>query len=177
MSGKQAKTESSFFPRRHSDVGSDNAPFGNSLCESILMHSRHVVITKNRASRISIHNKVNVQALWRWLAVILWMGVIFALSATPSIATPLEPAFDFTLKKLAHITVYAILTILLFRALRLHITNKDHAVVTAALLTILYALSDEWHQTFVPGREGTLRDVGIDAIGAVGMSMWLRIKP
>ena len=123
---------------------------------------------------IMYDNKVIV---WRWLAVILWMGVIFALSATPSIATPLEPAYDFTLKKLAHITVYAILTILLFRALRLHITNKGHAVVTAALLAILYALSDEWHQTFVPGREGTLRDVGIDAVGAVGMSMWLRIKP
>jgi VanZ family protein len=104
------------------------------------------------------------------------MGAIFALSATPSIATPLEPVFDFTLKKLAHVTVYAILTVLLFRALQIHITHKGHAVLTAAVLAVLYAFSDEWHQTFVPGREGTLRDVGIDAIGAVGMSMWLRIK-
>ena len=122
-------------------------------------------------------NKVNVQAVWRWLAVILWMGMIFALSATPSIATPLEPLYDFTFKKVAHVTVYAILTVLLFRALRLHITHKGHALLIAALVAVLYAFSDEWHQTFVPGREGTLRDVGIDAIGAVGMSMWLRIKP
>jgi VanZ family protein len=139
------------------------------------MDSPGVLIGKKRASGVVIQ-KVSLQVAWRWLAVILWMAMIFALSATPSIATPLEPVYDFTFKKLAHITVYAILTILLFRALRLHITNKGHAVVIAVLLAILYALSDEWHQTFVPGREGTLRDVGIDAIGAVGMYMWLRIK-
>jgi VanZ family protein len=126
---------------------------------------------------MDIHRRMNVQAVWRWSAVILWMGAIFALSATPSIATPLDPLYDFTFKKLAHMIVYATLTVFLFRALRLHITRKGHALLTAALVAISYAFSDEWHQTFVPGREGTLRDVGIDAIGAVGMSMWLGIKP
>ena len=141
------------------------------------MDSPYVLKEKSGCQRIAIYQKVNGQAVWRWSAVILWMGVIFAVSATPSIATPLEPIYDFTLKKLAHVTVYAILTVLLFRALRLHITHKGRALLMAALVAILYAVSDEWHQTFVPGREGTLRDVGIDAIGAVGMSMWLRIKP
>jgi VanZ family protein len=140
------------------------------------MDSPHVLIGKKRVSGLAIHDKVNVQAVWRWSAVILWMGAIFALSATPSIATPLEPVYDFTFKKVAHVTVYAILTALLFRALRLHITHKGPALVTAMLVAILYAFSDEWHQTFVPGREGTVNDVGIDAIGTIGMSMWLRIK-
>ena len=122
------------------------------------------------------HRKVNVLAVWRWLSVIMWMGAIFVVSDIPSIATRLEPVYDFTFKKLAHVTVYAVLTVLLFSALRLHIRHKGHALVTATLLAILYAFSDEWHQTFVPGREGTLRDVGIDALGAIGMSMWLGIK-
>ena len=74
------------------------------------MDSPDVLIGKKRVSRIAIHTKVNAQAVWRWSAVILWMGAIFALSATPSIATPLEPVYDFTFKKLAHVTVYAILT-------------------------------------------------------------------
>jgi VanZ family protein len=51
--------------------------------------------------------------LWRWSSVILWMGLIFALSSIPSIETLLEPTSDFTVKKLAHVTVYGILTILL----------------------------------------------------------------
>jgi VanZ family protein len=104
------------------------------------------------------------------------MGVIFALSAIPSIATPLEPGYDFTFKKLTHVTEYGILTALLLSAVRLHIGHKSHALLTAALIAVLYACSDEWHQTFVPGREGTLRDVAIHAIGALGASLWLRTK-
>ena len=111
--------------------------------------------------------------LWRWSTVILWMGLIFALSSISSIETRLEPTYDFTLKKLAHVTVYGILTIFLFRALQIHIKRKGYALLTTVLVTVLYACSDEWHQTFVPGREGTLRDVVIDAVGAASMSIWL----
>jgi VanZ family protein len=140
------------------------------------MHSPHVLIGKKRVSPVAIHKKVNVQAVWRWSAAILWMGAIFALSATPSIATPLEPVYDFTFKKLAHVTEYGILTILLASAVEIHIRHKGYALLTTALVAILYAFSDEWHQTFVPGREGTLRDVAIDALGVVGMSIWLKSK-
>ena len=142
----------------------------------IVMDSPDVLIKENRAAGTAIHRTVNGQVVWRWLAVFLWMGMIFVLSATPSIATPLEPLYDFTFKKLGHITVYGILTVLLFRALRLHIRNKGRALVVATIVAILYACSDEWHQTFVPGREGTFRDVAIDAVGTLGMSVWLRIK-
>jgi len=79
------------------------------------------------------------------------MGAIFALSATPSIATPFEPVYDFTFKKIVHVTVYGILTALLFNALRIHIRHRGYALLTAAVVAILYAFSDEWHQTFVPG--------------------------
>jgi VanZ family protein len=101
------------------------------------------------------------------------MGVIFALSATPSLASPLAPFSDFILRKLAHVAEYGILTALLWRALRTHLVTT-HAVQIAALVAALYAVSDEWHQTFVPGREGSLRDVAVDALGIAGVSVWLR---
>ena len=107
----------------------------------------------------------------------LWMGAIFAVSSIPTIATPFDAGYDFTFKQLAHVTEYGILTVLLFSALRVHITHKGHALLTAVLVAVLYACSDEWHQTFVPGREGRLRDVGIDAVGAVVASVWLKGKP
>jgi len=104
------------------------------------------------------------------------MGAIFAVSDIPSIATPFEPAYDFSFKKLAHVTVYGILTELLFSAVRIHIRHKGYALLIAAFVAFLYACSDEWHQTLVPGREGTLRDIVIDAAGAVGASIWIRTR-
>src|SRR5919108_2331710 len=101
--------------------------------------------------------KIVVQAVLRWSAVILWMAVIFVLSDIPSLASPFEPFYDFVLRKLAHMGVYAVLTVLLFHALRRHTDSKKQAWLLAALLAGIYALSDEWHQTFVPGRQGSLR--------------------
>jgi VanZ family protein len=106
-----------------------------------------------------------VNALVQWCAVVLWMGVIFALSAIPSLASPLAPVYDFMLRKLAHMALYAVLTVLLFRALRTHMASKTHALLLAVLVAGVYACSDEWHQTVVPGRVGSLRDVGIDTLG------------
>jgi len=111
-----------------------------------------------------------VKAATRWSAVVLWMAMIFFASSLSSTATPFEPLFDFSIKKMAHLAVYGILTTLLFRALRVHVAQKTPALLTAALIATLYAFSDEWHQTFVPGREGTLRDVGIDALGVLAAS-------
>jgi VanZ family protein len=96
------------------------------------------------------------------------MGLIFALSATPSFASPFEPIYDFILRKLAHVTVYAVLTLLMHGALRQHMVRSTHTWLLALLIAMLYACSDEWHQTFVPGREGTVRDVVIDSVGIIG---------
>jgi VanZ family protein len=106
--------------------------------------------------------------LVRWLLVVCWMGLIFALSATPSLASPFEPIYDFILRKLAHVTVYAVLTFLVHGALRQHMVRPTHTWLLALLIATLYACSDEWHQTFVPGREGTGRDVVIDSVGILG---------
>ena len=103
----------------------------------------------------------------RWVAVLLWMGGIFVLSSLPSLHSPFGHFYDFMLRKLAHIGVYAGLTALLFLALQQHTGGTRRAWVLAVLLAAAYALTDEWHQTFVSGRQGSFRDVGIDMLGVV----------
>jgi VanZ family protein len=104
-----------------------------------------------------------------WLPPVLWMGVIFILSAQPSLPEYPDTLLDLILKKSAHIMEYGLLAFLLWRALspgRWGALSRS-ALVTAFLVSVLYALSDEYHQTFVPGRHGRLMDVGIDAVGAL----------
>jgi VanZ like family len=98
-----------------------------------------------------------VRLLGTWAPVIGWAAVIFVLSSIPSLGTGLG-TWDLVLRKLAHVTEYAILAFLLRRAL---------AVPAAFAVGLAYAISDEFHQTFVRGREGRPRDVAIDAVGIV----------
>ena len=48
------------------------------------------------------------RVLVRWLLVVCWLGVLFALSAPPSFASPFAPIDDFIVRKLGHVTVYAV---------------------------------------------------------------------
>jgi VanZ family protein len=140
----------------------------------IMGSSRQIVFAKDTV--VLRDGNLNFRVALRWLAVILWMGMIFALSAIPSLASPLESFYDFIARKLAHMAEYGVLTVLLFNALRIHTRRNARALLIAAMVALLYAFSDEWHQTFVPGREGSLRDVAVDALGIVGMSLWLIIS-
>jgi VanZ family protein len=100
---------------------------------------------------------------FRWLAVVAWAAVIFALSSIPSLSTHLG-TWDTILRKCAHMTEYAILAVLVARA--------AGSWVAAFALTVAYAATDEWHQTFVRGRHGSPVDVGIDAAGAL-IGLWV----
>jgi len=104
----------------------------------------------------------------RWCAVALWMGLIFALSSIPFLTIPGGPTVNFVMRKLAHFGEYAVLTGLLWWALRVHRQGPLQAGLLAVLIAALYACSDEWHQTWVSGRYGTFRDVGIDTLGIIG---------
>ena len=103
-----------------------------------------------------------------WLPLVLWMGLIFILSAQPSLPHHPDTLLDLILKKVAHMMEYGILAFLLWRALsRGRGALSRLALVTAFFVSVLYAASDEYHQTFVPGRNGRLVDVGVDAVGAL----------
>ena len=86
------------------------------------------------------------------------MALIFALSATPDLSSGLG-AWDLLLRKLAHITIFAVLWLTIARAL-----DWRHPIA-ATIAALAYAASDEFHQTFVEGRHGVATDVAIDAIG------------
>ena len=103
-------------------------------------------------------------ALRLWLPAVLWAALIFGFSSVPDIGTGLG-GWDLVLRKLAHTVEYAILGLLLVRAL-----GRE---LPALVLGVAYAVSDELHQHFVPGRRGAPLDVLIDAVGvALGILAW-----
>lgn len=107
-----------------------------------------------------------LQAGLFWLPVAAWCGLIFALSGVPGLDSGLS--WDFTLRKGAHMFEYAVLFLLVRRALAATTRlSRGACVSTAVALTVLYAVSDEFHQSFVPNRGASALDVMIDAVGVL----------
>jgi VanZ family protein len=106
------------------------------------------------------------RVLSAWLPVVAWAGLIFTLSSIPDLGTGLG-TWDLVLRKLAHAAEYAVLGVLLLRAI-----GRPGA---AFVLATLYAATDEIHQAFVPGRQASPLDLAIDAAGAaVGIALATR---
>ena len=99
-------------------------------------------------------------ALLRSVVPLALMATIFFLSAQPGIDH--NGWFVVLLRKLGHVTEYALLTAAWWWTLRL-VTARP--LLWAMGISVAYACTDEFHQTFVGGRDGTPRDVAIDAIG------------
>jgi VanZ family protein len=96
------------------------------------------------------------RAVSRWLPVVFWAAVIFMFSSIPSLGTGLGD-WDTVLRKGAHMAEYAILGLLLLRAI-----GRE---LPALALGIGYAITDEIHQHFVSGRHASPLDVLIDTVG------------
>lgn len=130
-----------------------------------------------------------------WGLALLWMAVIFAFSSQANSGAYTEAYLqdaNVPIRKLAHMFEFAVLAVLYQTALagspmlqgemEASAVNKKSKhnlknYLLAWALAVLYALSDEWHQAFVPGRSSSLLDSGVDAIGAlIGLSTvyWLR---
>ncbi|MDO4663758.1 MAG: VanZ family protein [Erysipelotrichaceae bacterium] len=78
------------------------------------------------------------------------------------------------IRKLAHFSIYAGMGICWLNFLCSLSLSKKQCFVIAILMCFLFAASDEWHQTFVPGRSGELLDVGLDTLGAmIGTSLMM----
>lgn len=104
-----------------------------------------------------------------WLPPVLWMGLIFFLSSFHKLQASPVGWQDFVVRKLAHLGEYAALCFLFYRGLR-NTTKVSLAKVLllAFFMTVLYALSDEYHQTFINGRTGRFFDIWVDSFGAIG---------
>jgi len=102
----------------------------------------------------------------RWLPVVFWAALIFTFSSIPALGTGLG-TWDLVLRKLAHFTEYAILAVLLYRAIG--------RAPAALALASLYAVTDEVHQQFVSGRHASPLDWLIDTAGAAaGLAVYTR---
>jgi len=134
-----------------------------------------------------------------WLPVLVWMSLIFTASGDthsaqhssrfiapvlrwlfPQLTEATVSLIVLFVRKCAHVAEYAVLALLIWRALRRPARRDPRPwrwsqAGFALLCTALYAGSDEIHQLFVPSREGRFEDVVIDAAGAaLGLlALWL----
>ena len=98
------------------------------------------------------------------------MAAIFALSAQPDLPHVAGGWPDLLISSAAHTFLFAVLAILWARALG----QGRRMWLVAVALTLLYALSDEFHQSFVPGRHADPLDLAFDALGAaLGLAGWV----
>ena len=125
-----------------------------------------------------------------WLPVILWMGVIFGMSTNagapnktsrligpivrwlvPGVSDEAVGRVVFGVRKAAHVTEYALLAALCWRARRQPVRGDARPwrwtdAAFALALAAVFAASDEWHQSFVPSRQASGWDVLLDSGGA-----------
>lgn len=106
-----------------------------------------------------------------FLPPIAWATMIFLFSSQHNLPGPEVIIVDFVIKKSAHIFVYAILYVLLYRAIRIALarpnlsTSSTRFWLLPFIICLVYAISDEFHQSLVVGRTSTVRDVGYDMLG------------
>ena len=99
----------------------------------------------------------------RWAAVIAWMGLIFFLSSRPDLPN-FAPGLPGLEEIGGHLTAFGVLAALLWWALRG--TGVRYPATWALVLAVSYGATDEFHQSFVPGRDMSLSDLMVDLIGA-----------
>ena len=111
---------------------------------------------------------------FRWIPVLAYAGLIFYLSSRPwPTPTELPPGTD----KIIHVFMYAVLGFGLVWALRATRLKFHRSMVmwTAAVAALLYGISDEIHQGFVPGREPSVYDVIADGVGSF-IGAWTAVR-
>jgi VanZ family protein len=124
-----------------------------------------------RAARL----KREAIARTRWVLVLAWMGLIFYLSSQSDLPTPNGLSAEVE-AILGHLTVYAVLAALVANALADSGISTVRRLIYALVFAVLYGVSDELHQSFVPGRDPDVFDLMVDGIGAcVGLIAWMLI--
>ena len=103
----------------------------------------------------------------RWIhgPTIFWAMVIFVVSSVPSLKTPDVGISSSDL--IAHAIEFGIFGYLLRRSFQAHLRSNKHAILLTIITGTIYAMLDEYHQSFVPGREATWADVFADITGVI----------
>lgn len=98
-----------------------------------------------------------------WMALVAYCGLIFWLSNQQTL--PMPPLFEFQ-DKVMHFGAYFAMAAFSWRAIRHHGLTGNKLALAAWLFCCVYGLSDEWHQSFVPGRSSSGWDWLADSLGA-----------
>jgi len=106
--------------------------------------------------------------LRRWGFALVMMAAIFAFSSIPSTEMPNFSWADVVVKKSGHIVVYSLLALAFWHGFGW----RRERLWQAWLLSFTYAILDEFHQSFVPGRNAWWVDVAIDSIAAA-LALWI----
>ena len=107
----------------------------------------------------------NLPGIVRWIPAVVIMGFIFFASSRTAGQIPFFGQYDVVYKKGGHAIGYALLGIAYYFALPPRLSS-GYRFFIALLMVVLFAGSDEFHQSFVEGRTSSLRDVAIDMAGA-----------
>jgi VanZ family protein len=144
---------------------------------------------------MSKHNRIKF--IKKWLPVFLWAGVIFFFSTDhfsapqssrilgpllqwlfPDISLEQLSSIQFATRKLGHLIEYFILAVLLYRAL--HAESGGRSSVRPAVVTmtfvLVWAATDEFHQSLVPSRTASMVDVMIDGLGGFFGTLWMYLR-
>ncbi len=113
------------------------------------------------------------RVILRWLPALLWMGLIFVLSARPDLPHAPEPWLDLLLKKAGHLVLYGMLARLYLYALE-GPSGSPRSRWLALALVLVYGLWNEFYQSLVPGRTPSFWDVVIDGAGGGLALFWGR---
>jgi VanZ family protein len=113
-------------------------------------------------------------ARWRWAYAVVASAILFYLSSIPIRQPANVPYID----KVEHVTAYTILALAYYNVVSAGGRRAGWIVAIGAwMATVAYGISDEWHQSFVPGRTADVADALADAAGGavgIGLALWMR---
>ena len=104
------------------------------------------------------------------LCSMVWMSLIFYLSSMPGDELGPDILILNLIKKTGHFIIFGVLAVLylsMFKGRKTLVGTGSALFLISVFLTVLYAVSDEYHQSFTPGRHSSGYDVIIDACGAL----------
>ncbi|MEA2088445.1 MAG: VanZ family protein [Patescibacteria group bacterium] len=103
--------------------------------------------------------------IFNWSLVAVWILVIFYFSSQPDLKSSLPNLWDLIFRKIAHILEFTVLTYFLIKAFSNYNISKKNIFIFSFVAAVVFSISDEFHQSFIQGRCGAIKDVFIDFIG------------
>lgn len=143
-------------------------------------------IENNKNIKENIKKIVNIILVIAWMIIVFWFSAQVGDDSSNISGNTLRKIITFlnsnisqvelerlvellqpVIRKLAHYTMYTIGGFLIYNQQRQLKNSNKRKIIQSGIIGIVYAITDEIHQLFVPGRSGRILDVGIDSLGVI----------